>query len=204
MIKLFQRKKFKIKNPFRRKKYKIKYPKFLLLLITICFAILLFYEGRNYEPLEEFLNSLGYFGTFIGGLFYAYGFTSAPATAVLLVLAEEQNLILAGLIGGLGALLSDLLIFLFIRQSFSDEIKQISKEKIVKKIAKTEKKIFGRLSKYILPTFAGFLIASPLPTEVGVSLMASIKKLSVKKFMIVAYILHTIGVFLILLLGKSI
>lgn len=175
----------------------------LLLLITLIMAVLVYYEGRNYEPFENFLKSLNYFGTFFAGIFYAYGFTSAPATAVILVLSQNQNIFLAAILGGFGALISDILIFLFIRASFADEIKMIQKEKIVKKIAKTEKRIFGRIYKYILPVFSGFLIASPLPTEIGVSLMASIKKLSVKKFMIAAYILHTIGIFLIMLLGKS-
>jgi uncharacterized membrane protein YdjX (TVP38/TMEM64 family) len=166
-------------------------------------AVLVYYEGINYEPFEHFIKSLNYFGTLLGGFLYAYGFTSAPATAILLVLSQNQNIFLSAVIGGIGALISDVLIFLFIRASFADEIKMIKKEKIVKKIAKTEKRIFGRIYKYILPVFSGFLIASPLPTEIGVSLMASIKKLSVKKFMIAAYILHTLGIFLIFLLGKS-
>lgn len=191
-------------NFLKRNHHQIKYPKFFLLIITICFAILLFYEGRNYEPLQEFIKSLGYFGTFLGGIFYAYGFTSAPSTAMLLVSTEGQIIIFSALVGGLGALLSDVLIFLFIRQSFSDEIEEIENEKIVKYIAKKEKKLFGRFYKYIMPVFAGFLIASPLPTEIGVSLMAGIRKLSIKKFMIAAYVLHTVGIFLIILLGKNI
>ena len=184
--------------------HKIKYPHLLLLLLTIIIAVILFSEGRDYNPLHNFLVSLGYLGTFLSGIFYAYGFTAAPATAVLLVLAKEQNLFLSALIGGVGALLSDLIIFLFARYSFSDEIQKLEKEKFVRFIEKEEKVIFGHYYKHIFPALAGFLIASPLPTEVGVAMMASTKKLSIKKFMIVAYLLHTLGIFIILMIGSLI
>lgn len=186
------------------KNHKIKYPKLLLLLITIILAIAIFYKGRNYAPLHDFLISLGYVGTFLGGFFYAYGFTAAPAAAVLLVLATEQNLILAVLIGGLGAILSDFIIFSFIRHSFIDEINKLKKETIMKNISKNGKRIFGRYYKHIFPVFAGFLIASPLPTEIGVTMLASIKNISVKKFMVIAYLLHSLGILIILTIGNLI
>ena len=186
------------------KNNKIKYPKLLLLLLTIAIAIGIFYEGRNYAPFHEFLTSLGYLGTFLGGLLYAYGFTAAPATAVLLVLAKEQNLIFAVLVGGLGAVLSDLLIFSFIRYSFIDEINKLKREKVITEISKNGKKIFGHYYKHVFPALAGFLIASPLPTEIGVTMMASMKKISLKKFMIIAYILHSLGILIILTIGNFI
>ena len=96
-----------------KKKLLIKYPKFLLLFITFGIAYLLFY-GRASQPLHDFLFSLSYFGTFIVGMLFAYGFTSAPATAILLILAKEQNILVAGFIGGFGALAGDLIIFSFI------------------------------------------------------------------------------------------
>ena len=183
---------------------RIKYPKLFLLLATIVVAVIIFYEGRNYGPFHNFLVSLGYGGIFLGGVFYAYGFTAAPATAVLLVLAQEQNFIFVVLIGGLGALLSDWLIFSFIRYSFTNEINKLKKEKFVKMMAKNSESLFSSYHKYIFPTFAGFLVASPLPTEIGVTMMASIKNLSVKKFMIIAYLLHSFGILIILLVGKNI
>jgi uncharacterized membrane protein YdjX (TVP38/TMEM64 family) len=182
----------------------IKYPKMLLFFISVLFAFFLFYGGENFAPFNIFLLSLGYFGVFIAGIFYSYGFTAAPATAILLVLAKEQNFLLAGIIGGLGALLSDIFIFLFVRYSFLDEIKRFGRSKVAKFIRKEEKIIFGHYKKYVLPVFAGFLIASPLPTEIGVTLMASLKKMSVKKFIFIAYILHTLGIFAILLIGNII
>lgn len=181
------------KNPL------IKYPKFLLLFITFLIAYLLFYE-RNYKSFHDFIVSLGYFGTFLTGALFAYGFTAAPATAILLILAKEQNILLAGLIAGFGALVSDLIIFNFIRYSFADEIKRLSREKPVLYINHKTPNIF---KKYLLPVVAGFIIASPLPDEIGVSLLAVSKNISMKIFSAISYMLNTVGIFIILLIGRS-
>lgn len=64
-------------------------------------------------------------------MFFTYGFTAAPATAILLILAREQNIVLAGFIAGFGALIGDAIIFKLIRHSFADEVEKLSKEKAV-------------------------------------------------------------------------
>ena len=58
---------------------RIKYPKLSLLILTFLLAYLIFI-GRNLLPFYDELLSLGYVGVFLVGIFYTYGFTSAPAT----------------------------------------------------------------------------------------------------------------------------
>ena len=182
------------------KSLRIKYPKFLLLLLTFLIAYILFY-GRTYRPFNDFIISIGYFGTFLAGISFAYGFTAAPATAILLILAKEQNIFLAGFIGGLGALVGDLIIFNFIRHSFADEIKRLSKEKIVLYINHKTPSLF---KIYLIPVLAGFIIASPLPDEIGVSLLAASRTISIKIFSVISYMLNTAGIFVILYIGNII
>src|SRR3989344_2851920 len=175
-----------------------RYPKFLLLFITFIIAYFMFYS-RNYEPFNNFIIDLGYSGTFVAGIMFAYGFTAAPATAVFLILAQHQNIYLASLIGGLGALISDLFIFSFIRQSFADEIRKLGREKIVKYF---NGRLPGAIKKYTLPVVAGFVIASPLPDEIGVAMLAASKVISTKIFSVISYALNTIGIFAVLFIGK--
>ncbi|MFH0869072.1 MAG: hypothetical protein V1839_02500 [archaeon] len=179
---------------------RIKYPKFLLLIVTFALAYLIFY-GRNFPQFNSFLLSLGFVGIFLAGMCFAYGFTAGPATAVFLMLAKEQNLLLAGFIGGLGALTADLIIFRFIRHSFADELAKLSKEKLV---IRANKHIRGLFKKYIIPVFAGFIIASPLPDEIGVSLLAASTKISAKTFAVISYLLNTAGILVILFIGSRI
>jgi len=179
---------------------KIRYPKFILLLLTFLIAYLIF-NGREISIFKEFLLSFGYLGTFIAGIFFAYGFTATPATAVLLIVAKEQNIILAGLIAGLGALVGDLLIFKFIKLSFAEEVGYLSKSKIVKGINHI---IPNTIKKAIILVLAGFIIASPLPDEIGVVVLASATTISTRTFSIISYILNTAGIFVILIIGNAI
>lgn len=179
--------------------FKIKYPKLLLLLLTFVLAYLLF-TGRDFTAIHDALEALGYLGTFITGVLFTYGFTAAPATAILLILAKEQNIVIAGLIAGLGALTGDWIIFKLIRSSFSDEIRRLSNGKMMKAINHTIPSI---IKKHLLIVIAGFVIASPLPDEIGVSLMAASKRISPKLFTLLSYLLNTLGIFLILSIGQA-
>ncbi|HKM60737.1 MAG TPA: hypothetical protein VJY36_07700 [Candidatus Bathyarchaeia archaeon] len=144
---------------------------------------------------------MGYFGTFLAGLLYPYALTSSAGTAILLILAKEQNFLLAGVIAGVGALVSDMVIFLFVKHCFNDEVQKLSKEKVVQTFNRW---IPDSIRVHLLATFASILIASPLPTEIGIMLMTSIKNMSTKKFVIIVYILHASAIFIILLIGRII
>ena len=176
----------------------LKYPKFILLIITVIFAYTLF-EGRDLFFIHNIIAKTNYFGAFAAGLLFVYGFTAAPATTLLLITAKNQNLIITGLTAGFGALLGDLLIFNFIRHSFSDEIEKLTKEKI---LIWLHLKTPNVIKKYFLPIFAGILIASPLPDEIGVSIIASSFNISLRVFSIIAFLLNTLGIFIILLIGR--
>jgi uncharacterized membrane protein YdjX (TVP38/TMEM64 family) len=108
---------------------------------------------------------------------------------------------MAGLIAGLGALVGDLVIFKFIKHSFADEIEKFSKEKSFKYL---KKKIPGKLKKYLIVVLGGFIIASPLPDEIGVSLLAATSSISTRTFSIISYMMNTAGILIILLIGNKI
>jgi hypothetical protein len=179
---------------------KIKYPKLTLFIISVILVYLLF-SGLAYKPLHDALAFMGYFGTFLAGLLYPFALTSAAGTGILLILAKEQNLLLAGVIAGIGALISDIILFLFVTHSFSDEVQKLSKEIFFQTINRW---IPDSIRVYLLATFAGLLIASPLPTEIGILLMTSIKSISFKKFISLICILHSSAIFIILLIGNTI
>jgi hypothetical protein len=179
---------------------KIKYPKLSLFVISVILVYFLF-SGLAYSPLHNALIFLGYFGTFLAGLLYPYALTSATGTGILLILAKEQNLLLAGFIAGIGALISDIFLFLFVRHGFSDEVQKLSSETVVRAVSR---RIPDSVRVFLLATFAAILIASPLPTEIGMMLLTSIKHISVKKFVVIAYILHASAIFIILLIGSTI
>ncbi|MFH0876546.1 MAG: hypothetical protein V1859_11520 [archaeon] len=166
-------------------------------MVFFCTYILTYFilVNRHYPLIENNLILLSYLGVFLAGIFYAYGFTSGPAVGVLLIISRHVNIFVAGLIGGLGSLLGDFLIFEFIRVGFEDEIKKLSHEHIFKSID-----IPKIIKKGIMPLIAFVFIASPLPDEIGVSILAA-TKIPTKFFAIISYTLNTAGIFFILFLG---
>ncbi|MEM3370237.1 MAG: hypothetical protein QXW00_02055 [Candidatus Woesearchaeota archaeon] len=181
-------------------RFRIKYPKLTLLLLTFVLAYVIFKGGMN-PQVHNLIVSVGYLGTFIAGMGFTYGFTAAPATAILLLLSKSQNIIIAGLIAGAGSLIGDLLIFYLVRDTLDDEIKKFKDEAIIKYIIS---RVPTWARKFLVPILAGIIIASPLPDEIGVALLASASEVSGRTFSAISYVLNTSGIFVILFLGRAI
>ena len=178
---------------------KLKYPKFTLLIISFLFAYL-FFILKDLSVIRNFVSSSGYLGAFISGIMFSYGFTAGLSTACFLILGQSQNILLTGLIGGLGALAGDFIVFKFIRLSFEDEIKKLSEEKIFYILTRD---IPEKIKNTALIILASAIIASPLPDELGVFMLATATKLSSKLFALLSYLLNTGGILIILLIGQS-
>ncbi|HLC19612.1 MAG TPA: hypothetical protein VJK72_01750 [Candidatus Nanoarchaeia archaeon] len=183
---------------FKGRKLNLKYPRLLLLTCTFIAAYFIF-VGREFSQFHASLAGFGYFGTFLAGLFYTYSFTAGPATAILLILSTEQNIFLATFVAGFGALISDLFIFKFVRFSLMDEIEQLSQTKVLRRL-----KFPVSFNTYFFPILAGFIIASPLPDEIGIALLGACTRMSTKFFSLLSYSLNAMGIFVILLIGKVI
>ncbi len=179
----------------------MKYPRFFALALTIIIAILIFNNERIINP-KNFLVIENYLSSFTLGILYVYGFTAALSTGALLVIAGQQNIFITGVIAGLGALMGDLIIFKFVRGTFNSELERLGKTRFVKKIRKFLKD-HSTLNKSV-PFIAYIIIASPLPDEIGVSMAALYKNTSTKAFSILSFFLNTLGIFIILILGKII
>ncbi len=182
-----------------RRFFKFKYPKLLGLVLTFAAAYLLVTDAA-FAPLQEWIISLGYAGTFLAGVMFSYGFTAAPATAIFLLIGKTQGIYLAAFIGGFGALIGDFLIFKMLRVSFSDELRMLSSGSLFRGISNG---VPQKARDYIMPVLAGFIIASPLPDEIGVTLLASTARISDRAFTAISFALNTLGIFAILYIGGA-
>jgi hypothetical protein len=179
--------------------FKFRYPKLFLLVIFIILAYVIFSNPIICLPISENFNNL--WGFFLAGIVFAFGFT-APFSIGFFLTATPPNILLYGFIAGLGALCTDLLIFHFIRFTFLDEFKRLEKSKPIKFIDKEiEKETGPRLFHYLGYIFAGFIIATPLPDEIGVMLLSGLTKIKTIPFAILCICLHTIGILAMMYLG---
>jgi hypothetical protein len=176
---------------------RFKYPKLFFLVLSIIAAYIIFQN----PAVSEYVSSLGKFGyltTFFAGMLFAFGFSAAIAVGFFITI-NPGNIYLAALIAGVGALLSDMIIFRFIKISFEEEFNNLKESYLLRKISELSRKHIGvKLTSYFVYAFAGIMIASPLPDEVGVILLAGLTKVKQKILAIISFVLNTAGIFLIL------
>lgn len=151
-----------------------------------------------YEPFHEFLLHLGgfgYVGAFFAGVLFVSSFTAATGILLLLVFAESYPILYIGLCAGLGAVMGDMLIFSFVKNSLTEEIStmyhMIDPKNHIRVLMRS------RYFAWAMPLLGALIIASPLPDEVGVSLMG-ISKMNPAQFMFVSFLLNTLGIVFIL------
>lgn len=146
------------------------------------------------------VGQLGLFGAFLSGMLFASTFTVATGGLLLISLSNTLNPLALILFGAMGALCADVLIFYFVKDSVSAEVTPVYKKFLahhhLKKILHT------RYFSWTLPVLGAIVIASPLPDELGVSLMG-ISDMTVGKFALVSFFSHTLGMLSLILLAGT-
>lgn len=171
---------------------KWKYPYLTAVLISVLIAIIL---GQN-ETFKNWILNLGsleYLGALIAGSLFVSSFTVPISIVVIGIMAENINPVALGLIGGVGAVMGDYLIFRLVRSNIQHELTMLFGKEVTSHV-----KVLLH-SKYIawtLPIVGALIIASPLPDELGVSLLG-ISKMSEARFILISYISNAIGILMI-------
>jgi len=201
------------KTVLKIEKFEWKHKNLILLFISIVVA----YFILRYKPITSLIHGLSYFGyvaSFVLGMLFTYALTAIPASAALYNMGENFNPFLIAFTGAFGSVISDYLIFRFVRDKLMTEIKLFSREinnltEPLSNLVSTKririiiwKKIsHSRIWALLVPAIAGFIIASPLPDEIGVAIFGA-AKYEPRKFLVISYVLNFIGIFVIASIGS--
>ncbi|HLG90883.1 MAG: hypothetical protein WEC17_02340 [Candidatus Saccharimonadales bacterium] len=163
----------------------------LLLLSLVVFIYLA--KTPTVDSLIRQVGDLGYLGAFFAGMLFVSTFTVAPAAVVLYHLASSLHPVEIALIAGLGAMTGDYVIFRFIKDKIFTELRPL--------FLRFGKPYFKTVYKspyfaWILPLSGAFIIASPFPDEVGVSILG-LTKIKRWQFFLVTFTLNVLGIFLV-------
>jgi len=139
-------------------------------------------------------------GSFVAGMFFTSVFTVAPAVAVLGEIAQANSIILTAIFGAMGAVIGDLVIFRFIRDRFSEHLMELIKHQGTGKRIKALFKL--RFFRWLTFFVGGLIIASPLPDELGISLLG-FSKMKTLWFIPLSFTFNFIGILLIGLVAKT-
>jgi len=138
-------------------------------------------------------------GSLVAGIFFVSIFTVAPAGVVFFEIAAANSIWEVALFGGIGALIGDLLIFRFIKDSISEDIQWLmSKTKQERLFSIFRPKLF----KWLIPFIGALIIASPLPDEAGLAMMG-LSKMKTSVFIPISFVLNFLGILAIGLFAKG-
>ncbi len=176
--------------------------KFIYDLVLVAFSIFIAVLLTTTGTIDTFIKlfSFSYLLTaFFAGIFFTSVFTTAIGSAAFVVLGiDGYNPFIVGIVGGIGALVGDTLIFKFIRNDLQADVVYL--------LRLHKRKSFSKLSSlplihFFLPILGGFIIASPLPDELGVSLLA-LSHISTRYFSLISLLFNILGIALIVRFGN--
>ena len=172
------------------------YKNLTILTASIIIAVVL----SKVEIFHSFLlnlGGLGYLGAFIAGIMFVSIFTVSTSAVILLILAERLSPLGIGVVAGLGSVIGDYVIFRFLNGKLIEEIEPIYTSLGGNYVNRTIKAILEtKYFNWLIPVIGAIIIASPLPDEIGISLLG-FSKMKTSRFLLVSFILNSTGIFLI-------
>lgn len=144
------------------------------------------------------LGKFGYFGAFLAGMLFSSTFTFSIGALILINLSKALPTFPLIISAVIGAVFSDFLIFKFIKDSVTEEITPIYEEmERLDKKNHLRKLLHTKYFAWTLPVVGALIIISPLPDELGVSLLG-ISNIKVYRFMLISLCSHGLGMTLLI------
>lgn len=175
----------------------VKYKNLMLVGVGFAVAVILS-QVEAFHALLLNIGSLGWLGVLVSGALFVSTFTVATGALMLAIFAEEFPLPLVAILAGVGAVIGDLTIFYLVRDSLLEELRDVYRRFGGRHLTAV---LHTRYFRWTLPMVGAAIIASPLPDELGVSLLG-ISKMKMSRFIFLSFVLNTIGIFLLLSVAR--
>ena len=171
-----------------------------ILLVAASFVVAIYIvESGVVHIVFDSIQSLDIVGIFIAGIFFTSIFTTIPAIAVIVELAQQTTIFNIALWGGLGAALGDYLIFWFVRDRGSEDVDYILK---LTRARKTIRLLKTERFRWLSILIGSIIIVSPLPDEIGLA-MIGLSRISTAVFIPLTFVLNAGGIGLIAFLAQK-
>lgn len=181
-----------------KKRKKLVIRDFAIVIFSVVLATILAKSNLLVYVLDV-AQGLKFLGSFLAGIFFISIFTVAPASVVLYEIAKSNPALEVAFFGGLGAVVGDLIIFRFVKDSISEDIKYfIEKTKLQKLTAIFKLKPL----RWLTVLLGALIIASPIPDELGLAMMG-LTKIKNSAFILISFTLNFFGIFIICLIAKG-
>ncbi|OGG19220.1 hypothetical protein A2721_00075 [Candidatus Gottesmanbacteria bacterium RIFCSPHIGHO2_01_FULL_47_48] len=170
----------------------------LLFALSLIAAIILL-ESRWIHQLIEFSQGAGFLlAALVAGFFFSSIFTSAVATITLFVLGQNHHPLIVSAVAAVGTAFADGLILKFIRDDVIVDLELLTSP-FTRNLP--HHLLQSSLLHLPLTILAAVVIASPLPDELGITILGLIK-FKPKNFFLLTFFLNFLGILAITSLGN--
>lgn len=168
-----------------------------IVFFSCLMAVLLMQSGFIEWSLAS-LSGAVVLASFVAGIFFTSTFTVLPAMATFIALSQTESVLEIALFGAMGAVIGDLIIFLFVRDIISEDIALLTKSRSAKHAFRFFRTGFMR---HFIPVIGALMIASPVPNELGISLLG-LSHTKLKILIVISIVMNFIGIALVSAVGK--
>ncbi len=172
----------------------------IIIILSVIVAVILVKTDILIKILTS-TQELKLFGSFIAGMFFTSVFTTAPAIVTLGEIAQANSIVSVAILGAMGAVIGDLIIFRFFRDRLSGHILELVKHPGAGKRIRVLLKL--KFFRWLTFFAGGLIIASPLPDELGISLLG-FSKMKTLWFIPLSFTFNFLGILLIGWIAKTI
>ncbi len=151
--------------------------------------------GEKFSDIFVNLGGLGYVGAIIAGFFTVSTFTVGIGLVIMYNLAQHLNFFEIAFLAALGSVLGDLVVFKFVKSKIAGELDDFLTGYF--HLAYFKKVLRTKYFRWTFPVIGALIIISPLPDEIGVSLIG-ISSMSSRRFIVLSYVLNVLGILFLL------
>lgn len=137
-------------------------------------------------------------GSLVVGMLFVSLFTAVPASVVLVEMMLANSLLEVAIWATIGAFIGDFIVFHFVEDSLAKDAKYLSRKILQPRFGLGH----GKLKRWLMPVTGALIVASPLPDELGLSLMG-LSHMSPRIFVPVSLALNFIGILVLGVTAKS-
>jgi uncharacterized membrane protein YdjX (TVP38/TMEM64 family) len=194
---------FRIQYPW---KYQWKHKNLAILFLTTMASVYIL-TVPEISQIIRYSGGLGYLGAFLAGFFFSIMFTAPLATVTLMLLGNVHDPIAVTVIASFGTVIANFATYFFVRRSIDTltaetlELKLLVERYNPLHFTK-EGTLLNKIKTYMVPVFAGFILASPLPDEVVIGMLGA-AHYDTKKMAVFSFVAHFIGILALVYLGRA-
>lgn len=172
----------------------------ILLIVGSIIGAVIFSQTGALDILVQKIQGYAPLSSFVAGSFFTTLITTPFSIVALAHIAQAGvSPFLIAFWGAFGAMLGDLIIFLFIKDRLAEDVTYLIK-------AGHYEKYFSvfhlRFFRWLTPFVGALIIASPLPDELGIAMMG-LSKMRTAILLPVSYIMNFIGIYSISIIAQA-